>query len=174
MRPKSNTKRFGQVMSTKSLVFFFLAVMTPVIGQAQVQIKLDPTIKVHVVNEAPAEQYLSAQEARLELPNGEHQLVIEKVVRLRDAADESFLDSSDALILLFNASDEQLTLETPAVDTRYELKTFNRKPKAYLLDANGNKKDLKIDTLIKEGFQLDRNYIAEIQSYGDFWCMEAG
>lgn len=99
---------------------------------------------------------------QLRLANGRHQLAVRYTAEIETSADEYELEKSDVFVLVFTAEDSKLQLSTPAIDSSYDLKKFNRNKNWKLTDAQGNSVDYKISVLEKEGFQLGRDYEEEL------------
>ncbi len=106
---------------------------------------------------------VSRQRGSIQLPDGNNQLLMRLVVDVgRDMPD---LKYSDLIILSFSATDSKLQLVVPKVKSALEMRSFNRNTDIKLLAADNTPLPFAKDKLIKEGFQLGRDYEQELTRY---------
>lgn len=98
---------------------------------------------------------------RLQLNDGPNQLLARYSVELNGS--DGDIDHSHHFVLLFNAdSNQTLTLSVPKIRKQRELSRFNRQGNWILQDSPHTAVPYQHATLIKEGFQLSRDYTQEL------------
>jgi len=108
---------------------------------------------------------LLGTDSHFRMDNGTHQLLVEYEAELVSGGDEVELETSDSFILLFSASDRSLRLSVPEIRSLSEFRTFDDGGDWRLRDADGTDHPFKLDRLVKEGFQLGRDYERELELY---------
>ncbi|MCW8908907.1 MAG: DUF2057 domain-containing protein [Sedimenticola sp.] len=133
---------------------------------AEIDLRLADGVRLLALDgkEVDSDKLLGA-ESRYQLDNGTHQLLVEYEVELVSSGDEVELETSDSFILLLTSSDQLLRLGAPKIGSRHEFKTFDRRGDWRLHDASGSAHPFKLDRLVKEGFQLGRDYERELELY---------
>jgi len=97
----------------------------------------------------------------LQLNNGINQVLVRYSGEL--SGGDGDIEHSHAFVLLFNAVDNQsLSLSAPRIRKQRELDSFNRKGNWNLQDDTQAAVTYQHATLIKEGFQLSRDYTQEL------------
>ncbi len=108
---------------------------------------------------------VSRQRGSIQLPDGDNQLLMRLVVDVgRDMPDRKY---SDLIILSLSAADSKLQLVVPKIKSALEMRAFNRNPEIKLLAADNTPLPFARDKLIKEGFQLGRDYEQELAEYNN-------
>lgn len=128
---------------------------------ATVSLSVPKTVKILAVNGEEVKD-----KSTVVMPDGVNQVAFRIDTEL---AGKSLLDGkrvvSDVLIAKFSASNQGLTMQLPEVKKQYHLDKFNRDPEVKLLNAQGESIPLVLDKLIKEGFQVLRDYDDELADY---------
>ncbi len=109
---------------------------------------------------------VSRQRGSIQLPDGDNQLLMRLVVDVGRNFDAE-MEYSDLIILAFSATDRQLQLIVPEIKSTLEMRVFNRDPEIKLLAADNTPLPFARDKLIKEGFQLGRDYEQELAEYNN-------
>ncbi|MCE9678726.1 DUF2057 domain-containing protein [Shewanella sp. AS1] len=137
---------------------FFLTITTVCNAYGEVVIKLPGNTETLLLNE----KAISGK--TLTNDNGPQQLVFKLLSSYRAHGVQTRY-SSEAIILSFDAADNEYTIKLPPITSSKEGDAFNKQPDLALQDNKGNGIDYKIDTLRQEGIQLGRDYQQEIQAY---------
>lgn len=128
---------------------------------ASVIVTVPKTVKILAVNgnEVSVKQ-------RVNPPNGLCQIVFRVDTEL---AGSNVIDGekvrSDVFILKFEATDERVDIKIPEIKRKYDLDKFNKDPDIQLVSSKGGAVPYDFDRLKKDGFQLMRDYEAELASY---------
>jgi len=145
-----------------SLVLVFLLTLlwvSPV--SAFVILKSPNTIKVLAVNGEEVDAKSS-----LNLPDGVNQIVFRIDTELPGddvrGGDKIY---SDVLVVRFEAASQALTIRVPKILREYDMRQFNEEPDVQLVTQAGEPVPLVLDKLTKEGFQLMRDYVDELEAY---------
>jgi|GEM_PF-603537 len=102
-----------------------------------------------------------ANGTQLRLNEGTNQLVARYAVELRGS--DGDIERSHAFVLRFNAAKNQMvTLSAPVIRKQRELERFNRNGNWTLKDSNNTALPYQHAALMKEGFQLSRDYTQEL------------
>ncbi|ANQ28497.1 DUF2057 domain-containing protein [Vibrio natriegens] len=105
-----------------------------------------------------------ASERTLTLPDGVNQVVFRFTPFFNKGNDRVSVES-DVIITSFTSSDSKLALQLPEYrnlnDAEDNIKDLDWK----LVDASGNAIAVKQDKLIKEGMQIGRDYVREVEDY---------
>ncbi len=118
------------------------------------------TIQILAVNG----KEISHKRGSIQLPDGDNQLLVRLVADVGKNSDAE-MEYSDLIILSFSATNSQLQLVAPKIKRTLDMRSFNRKTDLKLLTADGTPMPFAKDKLIKEGFQLGRDYEQELAAY---------
>ena len=129
---------------------------------AGVTINLGECIQTHVVDGIDKR---SSAGTAIELNNGTHQIVVSCTVPLGRSDDNSFPEVSDAFVLQFTAADTELTLSAPNIRSRRQLDRLNSEGDFRLVAPSGQTVQFKADVLKKDGFQVFRDYVQELEAF---------
>ncbi|WP_394205625.1 DUF2057 family protein [Shewanella waksmanii] len=103
----------------------------------------------------------------LTLDNGTQQILFKHVDSYRDFGDKKrFI--SEAVILTFEANDNSYQVSLPNINSNRGADNFNRSPRVTLTDSAGDNVKFKVDILKKDGLQLGRNYVEELNLYNGY------
>jgi uncharacterized protein YccT (UPF0319 family) len=135
---------------------------------ADVYLKLDDDIKLLAINgkELADASWLDNQE-NISLKDGVNQILVEFSSEIKTSSSESDLESLGTYIIVFKAASERFRLVSPTIKNRKDFLEFKKHPKWVMLDASGAIKDIRVDELTKEGFQLSRDYESELREYNE-------
>ncbi|UYI49037.1 DUF2057 domain-containing protein [Vibrio natriegens] len=105
-----------------------------------------------------------ASERTLTLPDGVNQVVFRFTPFFNKGNDRVSVES-DVIVTSFTSTDSKLALQLPEYrnlnDAEDNIKDLDWK----LVDASGNAIAVKQDKLIKEGMQIGRDYVREVEDY---------
>lgn len=138
------------------------------IGQVNAAINLSVAegIELLAINgEAPAESGGSANNTRLTLENGVNQLLLQYGTEIQVGGNEREYARSEIFVLRFEASDSDIVLQAPSLKRQRDLEQFNRTPAWQLTTDSAEVVPVQIAPLKKEGFQLNRDYLAELAEF---------
>lgn len=102
------------------------------------------------------------QQDGVQIKNGIHQIVVQYSGEIFKSPTDSIIESTGTYIIVFEAIDERLLLGVSPLKTSYDFSKFKIFPKWVLTDDDGKIKDIKVAELVKEGFQLNRDYEKEL------------
>ncbi|MEL6092220.1 YccT family protein [Plesiomonas shigelloides] len=137
-------------------------------AQAAVNLELPPSLVMIMVNgEEATPDMLKAQlkSPTFVLPDGENQIVFRYENMVRNSGGyEKF--ASDAYIVKFDASNQNLKLEIPKIENRDEALLFAKKQN-YTINNVANNAPIAIakDVLMSGGFQFVRDFDKELYKY---------
>ncbi len=100
----------------------------------------------------------------VQLPDGENQLLLRLVVNVGKRFDRE-MEYSETVIIKFSAAGAPLQLIVPKIKSAMDMRAFNRKINLTIVGAENTPIPFAKDTLIKSGFQLDRDYQQELADY---------
>jgi len=141
---------------------FVLSLLVSVQASAEVTLTLGPCVQTHVVN---GDEKNAVAGESLTLANGTQQLVVDCEAMLGRSDDDAFPESSETFVLLFDAADAVLTLSAPRLQTRQDMEAFNLQGDFSLTNAEGDPLSYQIGVLEKEGFQVFRDYLDELETF---------
>lgn len=160
-----------KVFSGLMVIPFALLMST---AQADVRLQLGNGVNLHAIDgEAWEGPGMFESKSPIILENGTHQIVVDVTAELGRNRDDSVIESSDSFVLLFQADNRELMLSVPEIESRSQLEDFNDEPSWNLRDAEGKRIDFKRDVLKKTGFQLVRDYEAELAEFNREGISEA-
>ncbi|MEH6825792.1 MAG: DUF2057 domain-containing protein [Motiliproteus sp.] len=154
-----------RVIRTGLLISIFSVAL---IGQthAAINLRLAEGIELLAINgHAPSEAVKSANKPRLTLDNGVNQLLLRYGTEIQVAGNEREYARSEIFVVRFEASDSRIVLQAPSLRSQRDLKRFNRAPEWRLTTRAGAVVPVQIAPLKKEGFQLNRDYLAELAEF---------
>lgn len=149
-------------LKTLAVSFGLTASVAAAPVMAEVRLTLGNCLDTHVVD---GKERNLGPGAELVLANGVHQLVVDCTVSVGRSEDETFPETSEALVVRFDASDSALTLAAPTIRSRQQLEAFNRSRDLRLQTAGGDEVGYQVAVLEKEGFQVFRDYLREVEVF---------
>ncbi len=142
------------------------AILFSPVSYADVIVHLNQGTSILAINgQSVADKGLFDSKGKIQLPNGVNQILVEYTAEIGKDADDIVLETSESYVLLFEAKDQSLSLQTPKIKSYYDLREFNSMPQWKLVDAQGKSIKYQSDILAKEGFQLARNYENELKVF---------
>jgi len=147
---------------------FSMAFLLSMSGLVQADVKLDVAegIEVLAVNgELSTENAAFNSGEPLMLDNGANQLLVQYGTEIQIAGDDPEYSVTDVFVLLFDLTDTGATLKAPKIKRLRDLDKFNRAPIWQITQESGGAVSLQVAKLKKEGFQLNRDYQAELAEF---------
>ncbi|BBB28965.1 DUF2057 family protein [Neptunomonas japonica] len=133
---------------------------------ADVYLKLDDDIKLLAIN---GKEFTDASwldnKKDISFKDGINQVLVELSAEIKTSANETDLEVLGVYVIVFEADSERFRLIAPTIKNRKDLVEFKGNPKWVMLDSNGAVKNVRVDELTKEGFQLSRDYEHELREY---------
>ncbi len=146
-------------MNSKSLFFsLLLLTLTPLAYAASV-LELPTSVEVKVLN---GQVYSGDRD--IKLTEGENQIVFNYVVNYRDNGMQTQFNSN-AVVLTFNAQNDQYELTLPTIRNKNAANKFNKTPSMTLTNKQGSTVAFQSEALIKAGLQIGRDYPEEMIAY---------
>lgn len=101
------------------------------------------------------------------LPDGDNQIVVQFQGDLskKHADENSDFECSDTFVVRFNASSQSLKMVIPRIKRLLELDKWNKSPNIRILDSGNRDLDIRVARLEKDGFQVFRDYEAELNAF---------
>jgi uncharacterized protein YccT (UPF0319 family) len=154
-----------KVVGVFSIVILFLVSSYSI---ADVNLKIDDGIRLLAVNgkEAVDSNWLDHKKD-ISFKDGFNQILVEFSAEIKTSSNDTDLESLGSYIIVFNGFSEELRLLIPTIKNRKDFVEFKKHPKWVMLDASGALKDIRVDELTKEGFQLSRDYESELREYNE-------
>ncbi|RTE65253.1 DUF2057 domain-containing protein [Amphritea opalescens] len=100
------------------------------------------------------------------LPNGKNQILVQYSTEVK-ASGGSEIETTDAHVIVFNAEDTAVHLSAPEIKKLSQFREFNLGGAWLLSDNAGTKIQYLSQPLIKEGFQINRNYEQELRTLNE-------
>ncbi|ASG05135.1 hypothetical protein B9J93_16375 [Vibrio sp. V17_P4S1T151] len=133
---------------------------------ANITLEIPDTINLLAVNgqkpETSGSLFSSAKS--LELADGEQQIVFKYAPYFTQGNDRVIIES-DAVIATFTAKDAKLNFAMPEYRDAHRAEKEIKTMQWSLIDQAGQSLEIKQDRLLKEGYQVGRDYIREANDY---------
>ena len=142
-----------------SIAAIFLAATAH--AQAEVSVSITGDTEILAINGVAHEGPVQ----NLTLGNGANQLLARIRAEVKALGNKTELARSNAFVLEFEASNRQVELRTPRFRRRSDLDRFDDQPSWRLVDSAGGEIALRATALLKEGFQLNRDFEAELADF---------
>lgn len=139
-----------------SCISLFLMLFTQVHAEVTITLPNNSTPLLLNGKDIDTRQLISA--------NGTQQILLNANANYREFGQQKRF-VSEAIIVTFSGENNHYTLSLPKISTPKAAETFNQSPQVIVKDTKGNNIPYKIDTLVKEGIQVGRNYSEEIKTY---------
>lgn len=103
------------------------------------------------------------------LDNGINQLLVQFNAGIEEQDDDDGLryQRTEASVLVFDSSDQRLTLQAPLITTEAELDNFNKTLNWILKSKQGKSIPLKTAVLEKDGVQIGRDFERELEIFNE-------
>ncbi len=125
---------------------------------ADIKLNLSEGISMLALNGVEA----SSDSGYVMLPDGQNQIVVKYAAEIKTSADDYELESTEAFVLRFEASKTDMSLSVPVIRSMRDLERFENSAAWGLSDATGSAIEFQSAALVKEGFQLARDYEREL------------
>ncbi len=164
LKRHTNTSVYKMRSISKALALS--AIFFSPLSFAEVVVHLNQGTSILAVNGQNIEDTgLFDSKGKVQLPNGKNQILVEYTAEIGKDAEDIVLETSESYVLLFEAKDQNLRLQTPKIKSYYDLNEFNSTPQWKIVDAQGKTIKYQSAILAKEGFQLARNYENELKVF---------
>ena len=155
-------------MSRSQRFYYLLAGMLLCsISQADTLLSWSEDIQLLALNGKSVVAQESAPDHQLSLHDGKNQLLVRYETIIVRSGDEEELEQSHPFVLSFEASGTPLVLSATEVKTSSAMQRFNQQGDWTLTRSNGRAHPYTHAALIKEGFQLARDYEAELLAFNN-------
>ncbi|MFT5722232.1 MAG: hypothetical protein ACI9W6_002558 [Motiliproteus sp.] len=94
--------------------------------------------------------------------DGVNQMLVEFSAEIKEYNNDSYIERTPAYVILFESTDERLRLNAPNINNSHDLSAFKTDPRWVMTTENGKTKEITVTELVKEGFQLSRDYETEL------------
>nr|WP_320012896.1 DUF2057 domain-containing protein [uncultured Desulfobulbus sp.] len=98
------------------------------------------------------------------LKDGVNQLAVQVVKDVGKHMDAD-MEYSDVFVVKFTATDQSLKMTIPRIRSEQSVRQFNEEPNIVISSLSGEQLELAVDKLEKEGFQILRDYEAELAAF---------
>lgn len=154
-------------MQFSSTIFSIIAFTFSSSLMADVKLSVGTDISLLAVNgyEVESKSFFDNKKSVL-LPNGKNQILVQYSAEVKQAGGFE-IESTDAHVLVFTAVDQDVVLKAPVIKKLSELHELNRNGTWLLNDSAGNSIEYVSKTLVKDGFQINRNYEQELRKLNE-------
>lgn len=153
--------RFGSTIVSIILVLL----SSPLL--ADVKLSVAPDISLIAVNGSEIESNSFFENKKIAtLPDGKNQILVQYTAEVKTSGGFE-VESSDAHVIVFTAVDKAIQLSVPVIKKISEFREFNRGNSWLLKDSSGHSVEYLSEALIKEGFQINRNYEQELSKLNE-------
>lgn len=149
-----------------SVLLGVMVSMTASIAMADVLLDREEGVEVLAINGQEVDEEVRQESVSpLRLEDGNNQILVAYTTEIRDAGNETVLDTSSAQVLRFEVEDAQLRLMAPEIRSRHEMRAFDEGNRWQLVASHGERVPYRSAVLEKEGLQFDRDYEAELRRF---------
>ncbi|SFP93599.1 DUF2057 family protein [Enterovibrio norvegicus] len=148
----------------KPILASLFAMMLPVSAHADVTLHLNNNVELLAFNGQAHKGTVFGTEEPIVLENGTQQIAFRYVASIEEGKDVTFV-KSDVIVAKFDADDEEIHFDFPDVRTTKQAREFRKNPEFQLLDGSDSVMPFAKGTLEKNGFQLSRDYVSELQRF---------
>ncbi len=132
---------------------------------AEIRLQLSEGNSLLALNGLELDKTLRHKSPALVLHNGTHQMLVQHTAEIETSDGDEIYEKTELFVILFSASDTQLTLSTSPITSLAALDTFNKAPQWRLLNEQGQAVPIKSSALLKEGVQFGRNFEQELATF---------
>lgn len=164
----SDRLKSSEIIKVKIGYIFALSItlLTAVQANAELLLKGDRGITLLAVNGKTdthdAEQFVLNG---ISLPDGTNQILVSYTAEIKTSDDDYELEQSHTHVLLFSANDDTLSLSAPVIEKQSDFDQFNQHGNWTLRNKMQKNISFSHATLLKEGFQLSRDYETELREF---------
>ncbi|MGF1767636.1 DUF2057 domain-containing protein [Enterovibrio makurazakiensis] len=141
-----------------------LSALLPLSAMASVTLHVNDNVELLAYNGQSHKTTMFGGQDPVVLANGTQQIAFRFVESFEEGKDISFA-KSDVLVATFNANDEDIYFAFPKIKNKREIREFNENPTFQLIDASDSPIAFEQNKLMKSGFQLSRDYVAELSRF---------
>ena len=144
-------------------IFYISIILFSSSASAEIDLSIGPGISLIAANGSEIESSSLFESNRsITLPNGKNQLLVQYSLEIRSSGSLE-MEYTDPHVLVFNASDKSLRLLVSEVKGLSEFRQFNSGKFWSLKDSTGRLIKHRSKPLLKEGFQINRDYEQELE-----------
>lgn len=155
-----------------SSVFYIPFILLSSSVMAEVKLSVAPGVSLISVNGSEIERgSLFESKSTIILPNGKNQILVQYSSEIKSSGSLE-IESTDPHVLVFSVDDKDVLLLAPDIKRLSGFRKFNAGKFWLLKDSSGRLIDYLSKPLLKEGFQINKDYERELKelnnSGGDF------
>ncbi|OEE87243.1 hypothetical protein A1OQ_15715 [Enterovibrio norvegicus FF-162] len=141
-----------------------LAAMLPLSVAAEVTLHANNNVELLTYNGQSHKSSMFGKQEPVILENGTQQVAFRYVESFEEGKDISFI-KSDVLVVTFDANDKDVYFAFPKHKNKRQARAFNDNPNFKLVDETNSSIAFEQNKLMKSGFQLSRDYLAELSRF---------
>ncbi|WP_428036096.1 YccT family protein [Amphritea sp.] len=146
-------------------IFFPVFILASTTVMAEVELSAGSGISIIAVNGVEVESdSLIGNNISATLPNGINQILVNYSAEIESSGDLE-IETTNPHIIVFKAEDSRLVLSAPEITRISDFNEFDKSQQWKLADGSGSSISYQSKPLIKEGFQLSRDYASELQRF---------
>lgn len=153
------------VLKLLKILFITPALLLSFLANAENELVMGEGVNLIAVNgkEVSSDSFFSGKE-KINLHNGVNQILVNYTAEIKNGS-ETELEHSNTFVILFKGKNERFTLSAPRIKKLSDIKKFESEKNWNLIDSQGNKFNFRSDIIKHSGFQLSRNYEAELKAF---------
>ncbi len=152
-------------MRFSSEIFFSVLIFASTSVMADVELSADSGISIIAVNGIEVESdSLIGNNISATLPDGINQILVNYSAEIKSSGDLE-IETTNPHIIVFNAENDKVQLSAPEITRMSAFDEFDKGQQWTLTDSSGHAIRYQSKPLIKEGFQLGRDYASELQHF---------
>lgn len=146
-----------------SSVFYISIILLSSSVMAEVKLSVSPGVSLIAANgsEIENDSYFESKNTII-LPNGKNQILVQYSSEIKSSGSLE-IESTDPHVLVFSANDTSVFLLAPDIKRLSEFRKFNTGKFWLLKDSSDHSIEHLSKPLLKEGFQINRDYERELQ-----------
>lgn len=132
---------------------------------ADITLNMGEGIRLIAVNgEELKNESLFSGASEVQLTNGTNQILVNYTAEIKPG-DDSELEVTQPAVILFTANNAELSLSAPTMKSLNDVEQFEKDLNWKLINTSGQPVPYKTSLLIKDGFQLSRDYEDELEEF---------
>ncbi|SER15355.1 hypothetical protein SAMN03080615_04127 [Amphritea atlantica] len=152
-------------MRFSSNIFFSVLLFASTSVMANVELSAGSGISIIAVNGVEVESdSLIGNNVSATLANGISQILVNYSAEIESSGDLE-IETTNPHVIVFNAKDTHVQLSAPEITRLSDFDEFDKGQQWKLADSSGHVISYQSKPLIKEGFQLSRDYASELQRF---------
>ncbi|WP_407332850.1 DUF2057 family protein [Enterovibrio sp. 27052020O] len=140
------------------------SMLLPLSVAAEVTLHVNNNVELLAYNGQSHKSSMFGKQEPITLDNGTQQLAFRYVESFEEGKDITFI-KSDVLIVTFDANDKDVYFAFPKHKNKRQARAFNENPNFQLVDDTNSPIAFEQNKLMKNGFQLSRDYLAELSRF---------